>query len=149
LPTVGHSCSTPLTNRYKSEGNDRKIDQNEVQLDDIKREIAMANDARTTVESAIASSQDELSRAESLRTNISANVRYRDEEKEIQKVQDELDDIDIDTAARSRREFTHRYKEKLEEETDVKDKVCSGHGFMRRRLAEKISGNWRAGSSSR
>ena len=83
----------------------------------------MANDSRATIESAIASLQDELSRANSLRTNISANLRYRNEEKEIQKVQDELDEIDIDTAARSRREFTHRYKEKLEEETKVKDEV--------------------------
>lgn len=114
-------------------------------MEDIKREIAMANDARATVESAIASLQDELSRANSLRTNISANVRYRNEEKEIQKVQDELDEIDIDTAARSRRDFTHRYKEKLEEETNVKDEVRS-FLFSKtevRSIQAVASGEWR------
>ena len=98
-------------------------------MEDIKRDIAAANNSRATIESTIASLQDELSRANSLRTNISANIRYRNEQKEIQKVQEELDEIDIDTAARSRREFTHRYKEKLEEETDVKDKVRAHLSF--------------------
>jgi len=94
----------------------------------------VANDARATVDSTIASLQDELSRANSLRTNINANIRYRNEEKEIQKVKDEIDEIDINTAARSRREFNSRYKEKLEEETRVSAQVGDNRNAQHSKL---------------
>ena len=70
---------------YMTEGNDRKIRENEAQIEDIKREITLSNDARAKIDGLIASLQDELSRANSLRTNISANVRYRNEQKDIEK----------------------------------------------------------------
>ena len=138
-------CGDSPALRYKAEGNDRKITQNEEQIEDIKREINMGNDARATIESTIAGLQDDLSRASSLNQNISANLRYRNEDKEIQKVQDELDEIDIESAARARKDFNARFKEKLEEETNVKDKVCETWTWFTASL-KRTSGNWRAGS---
>ncbi|ORY30598.1 hypothetical protein BCR39DRAFT_529095 [Naematelia encephala] len=106
---------------YVTEGNDRKILENEAQMDDLKREISAAMDARAAIDTTISSLQDELGRAESLKTNISANLRYRNEEKEIEKVQVELDGLDVESAARARREFNTRYKAKLEDETNVQN----------------------------
>ena len=106
-----------------TEGNDRKIRENEAQMEDIKREITLSNEARAKIDGVIASLQDELSRANSLRTNISSNVRYRNEEKDIEKVQVDLDGIDIEHAAKARKEFNTRYSQNLERENDVQSKV--------------------------
>lgn len=92
-------------------------------MDDLKLEISAGNDARATIEASIASLQDELGRAETLKANISANLRYRESKKQIESVQGELDEIDVESAAKSRRDFNTRYKEKLEDETRVQNAV--------------------------
>lgn len=98
-------------------------------MENLKQEITASTEARSTIESTIASLQDELSRANSLQTNISANLRYRDEQGEIEKVQEELDGVDVESAAKSRRDFNSRYKEKLEEETRVQNAVRPSRDF--------------------
>ena len=99
-------------------------------MDDLKLEITTSVEARSNIDTTISSLQDELSRATSLRTNISANVRYRNEQKEIEKVQEELKGIDIEQAARSRREFNKRYSQMMDEETRVQNAV-SGQSKVR------------------
>ena len=92
-------------------------------MEDIKREIGLTNEARAKIESAIAALQDELSKSNSLKTNISANIRYRKEQKDIQKVQAELDGIDVEQAAKSRKDFNKRYSQKMQEEQEVQNNV--------------------------
>lgn len=106
-----------------SEGNDRKLRDNDAAIDAIKRDIHASNEARKTIDEAISGLQDELSRSTSLRTNISANVRYRNEKKEIEKVETEMEGIDIEQAARSRREFNKRYTAMMDKETETQNKV--------------------------
>lgn len=112
-----------LINSYIAEGNDRKIRENEGMMEDIKHQIAAGHDARATIDATISNLQEELGRAESLKSNISANIRYRDEQKEIQRVRDELATIDLDTMAKARKEFNLKYKEKMEEENRVNNSV--------------------------
>jgi DNA repair protein RAD50 len=112
-----------LSARYIAEGNDRKIRETESSIEDIKQQILAGNDARTTIEATISNLQEELGKSESLKTNISANIRYRDQMKEIQKVQDELATIDLDAMAKARKEFNVKYKEKMEEENNVNNAV--------------------------
>jgi DNA repair protein RAD50 len=87
-------------------------------MEDVKSQVTAAQDAKATIDATIANQQDELAKANTLRTNINANVRYRNEEKEIKKVQVELDGFDIEQAARSRREFNTKYRAKMDEENN-------------------------------
>lgn len=95
-------------------------------MDDIQREIGVATDAIRTIDSAIRSFEVESSSASTLKNNIEANLRYRSEQKKVEKVQEELDGIDLVQAARMRREFNIKYKGMLEEEQRVQSAVsCS------------------------
>ncbi|OCF56822.1 DNA repair protein RAD50 [Kwoniella mangroviensis CBS 10435] len=108
---------------YIAEGNDRQIREVEASLSDIKREISVAQDARTTIESTIASLSSELSKAESLKGNISNNLKYRDDGKRVAEVQKELDGLDLESAAKSRKEFSEKYRDMMDEEEEVGGKV--------------------------
>lgn len=110
-----------------TEGNDRKAREVAAQLDGIKREIDATETAIAKIDGAISALQDELSTANSLKSNISANIRYRNELKEIEKVQSQLDEIDLVQAARSRREFNQKYSGMLEDEKNKQTAVSHGN----------------------
>lgn len=111
--------------RYVSEGNDRKIRENESSAEEIKAQIASANDARATIDSTIATIQDELGRSESYRSNINFNILDRGEIKQIKDLKDKIAEIDLDSMAKARKEFNVKYKDKMEEEKKVADDVSS------------------------
>ena len=131
---------TPPNTSYVTEGNDRKIRETETQLEDVKTDIAASTDAIKKIDEAIATLQDELSRANSLRTNISANMRYRNELKEIEKVQAELDEIDLVQASRARREFNIKYAGMMEEEKNKQNawQLASGELVQMSKNREKL-----------
>ena len=106
-----------------SEGNDRKIRENDTSAEEIKSQIASANDARATVDAQIAIIQDELGRSESYRSNINFNILDRGEIKQIKELQDKIAEIDLDSMAKARKEFNVKYKDKMEEEKAVADEV--------------------------
>ncbi|GFZ50594.1 Hydrolase acting on acid anhydrides [Saitozyma sp. JCM 24511] len=106
---------------YVVEGNDRKIREAEAQMESIRTEITASTTSRASIESVIAELNTEIAKADSLKSNISANIRYRKEEKEIEKVQEEIEGIDIESAAKSRKEFNSVYKKNLEEETEYQN----------------------------
>lgn len=113
-----------MTSSYISEGNDRKIRDNEAQIDDLKREISSANEARVNIDATIQTLQSEEATAGNLKTNIASNLNYREQLRAISKVQEELDGIDVEAAAKARREFETKYAAKVEEENTVHSKVC-------------------------
>ena len=110
--------------RYLAEGNDRKIRENETSAEELKSQIAAATDARSTIEAQISIIQDELGRSESYRSNINFNILDRGEIRQIKELQDKIGEIDLDSMAKARKEFNIKYKDKMEEEKAVADKVC-------------------------
>lgn len=114
---------TQLTVRYIADGNDRKIRENESQLEDLKREMVAATEARAVIEKELQATLTELAKAESLKSNIIQNIRYRKGEKDIAKVQEQIDEIDIESAAKSRKDFNTKYSKTLEEETEKQNAV--------------------------
>jgi UDP-N-acetyl-D-mannosaminuronate dehydrogenase len=110
-------------NRYVSEGNDRKIRENESAAEDIRGQIASTNDAKSTIDATISSIQDELGKSESYRANINFNIMDRSEIKQIKSLQDKIAEIDLDSMAKARKEFNLKYKDKMEEEKNVADAV--------------------------
>lgn len=106
-----------------TEGVERKIRENEAQMDDVKREITSGQAARTAIDNSISSLQSELGRASSRQNNISANLRYRSTLADIKKVQEEIDSIDLESAAKSRKEFNKKFQAKTMEENRVQAEV--------------------------
>lgn len=92
-------------------------------MDDIKREIATSTEALRNIDSTISSLKDDLGKANNLKSTISANLRHRSGQKEIAKLQEELEGIDLVAAARSRREFNQKYAGMLNEEQEKQNKV--------------------------
>ena len=109
-----------------AEGNDRKIRENETSAEELKSQISSATDARSTIEAQISIIQDELGRSESHRSNINFNILDRGEIRQIKELQDKIGEIDLDSMAKARKEFNIKYKDKMEEEKAVADKVCQG-----------------------
>jgi DNA repair protein RAD50 len=97
-------------------------------MESIRTEITASTTSRALIESVIAELNTEIAKADSLKSNISANIRYRKEEKEIEKVQEEIEGIDIESAAKSRKEFNSVYKKNLEEETQYQNNVSGLEG---------------------
>jgi DNA repair protein RAD50 len=116
--------ATGADGRYLAEGNDRKIRENETSAEELKSQIAAATDARSTIEAQISIIQDELGRSESYRSNINFNILDRGEIRQIKELQDKIGEIDLDSMAKARKEFNIKYKDKMEEEKAVADKVC-------------------------
>lgn len=106
-----------------SEGNDRKIRENETTTEDIRAQIASTNDAKSTIDATIFSIQEELGKSESYRANINFNIMDRSEIKQIKDLQDKIAEIDLDSMAKARKEFNLKYKDKMEEEKNVADSV--------------------------
>ena len=115
---------------YVTEGNERKMRENEAQMEGIKQEIVASNAARATLEASLAALADELSRQNSVKTNISSNLRYRKAERDIAKVQEELDTIDLEQLAKSRREFNTKYREKLDQESETQNAWQRASGIL-------------------
>lgn len=112
---------------YLLEGNDRKIRETEAQIEEVKREIAASTEARASIDTVISALQTDIAKSDALKKNISNNLRYRSSEKEIDKVQEEIDGIDIEGAAKSRKEFNTVYKKNLEQETEIQGQAGFGH----------------------
>ncbi|KAL7420509.1 DNA repair protein rad50 [Cryptotrichosporon argae] len=122
---------------YIADGFDRKIRENEKLMEDVRREIGLTTDAKAAVERQIASLQEEIARQNTARSNIKANLDHRDESTQIAAVQAELDEIDIEAAAKSRREFNTRYKENLDEETKVQNHWQLTSGVLQQMIVNR------------
>lgn len=108
---------------YLLEGNDRKMRETESQIEEVKREIATGTEARAAIDATISALQTDIAKSDALRNNISNNLRYRSSETEIHKVQEEIDGIDIEGAAKSRKEFNTVYKKNIDLEADTQAQV--------------------------
>jgi hypothetical protein len=101
--------------------------------------MSTAVDARAAIEKALQAVQDEVAKSETLRSNITQNMRFRKGEKEILKVQEEIDSLDIESAAKSRKEFNTKFKIALEMETAKQTAVSWYMGVIRRGLTFPVA----------
>lgn len=123
--------------RYVTEGNDRKLRENEGHLKDMQGEMARTTEARDAIDHTISELRDDINRAEVTRKNIKNNLDYRQETEAISKVEAEIDEIDMESAADQRKHFNEEYKAKLEEETDVNAKWQMASGQLMQMTEER------------
>jgi DNA repair protein RAD50 len=134
---------------YVTEGNDRKLRENETHLGGMRQEIQATKDRRAAIDKAVSAVQEDISRAQVTRRNIKSNLDFRAEERAIQKVDEEIEDLDLEGAARDRRSFNHEYKQKMAEETDVQNRVSHHVPPLSCPTSLTISGNCAPGKSCR
>ncbi|WVQ73482.1 hypothetical protein IAR50_003054 [Cryptococcus sp. DSM 104548] len=115
---------------YLLQKNDTKMQENEAVMADVRRRIASANDRRVQIENKIQDVHEDLSQSETLRSNINNNLRFREGIKKINTVQEELDGLDLASAARSRETFNKEYRPMLDEETDVQGNMSLSQGQL-------------------
>lgn len=115
---------------YISEGNDRKLRENEAQIDDLRREIEATSATRAAIDKQVTALNDDISRASGTRKNIKSNIDYRGEMAKIEEVDKELASIDIEGAAQARRDFNKKYAELSQEETDAQGKWQLASGVL-------------------
>ncbi|GMK53777.1 hypothetical protein CspeluHIS016_0103630 [Cutaneotrichosporon spelunceum] len=134
---------------YVTEGNDRKLRENESHLESMRQEIQATKDRRAAVDKAVSALQEDVSRAHVTRRNLKSNLDFRAEERAIEKVQEEMEELDLEGAARDRRSFNHEYKQKMAEETDVQNRwqLCSGQVMQmaeeRKRLEKTLASDYK------
>lgn len=124
---------------YLSEGNDRKIRENEAAAEDIKTQITSTNDARATIDSTISAIQDELGKSESYRTNINFNILDREEVQQIKELNEKIQETDLDSMSKARKDFNVKYRDKMEEEKNVADAVSSPVDLFARRRDNQLT----------
>ncbi|ODN93462.1 DNA repair protein RAD50 [Cryptococcus wingfieldii CBS 7118] len=115
---------------YLSQDNDTKMQENEATMTDIRRRIASANEKRVSLETLIQNVHENLSKSETLRSNINNNLRFREGTKRIDTVQEELDGLDLASAAKSRETFNKEYRPMLDEETNVQGRMSLSQGQL-------------------
>ncbi|EJT49074.1 hypothetical protein A1Q1_01723 [Trichosporon asahii var. asahii CBS 2479] len=125
LESKNRACQT-----YISEGNDRKLRENEAQIDDLRREIEATSATRAAIDKQVTALNDDISRASGTRKNIKSNIDYRGEMAKIEEVDKELASIDIEGAAQARRDFNKKYAELSQEETDAQGKWQLASGVL-------------------
>ncbi|WVO14305.1 hypothetical protein L204_101937 [Cryptococcus depauperatus] len=115
---------------YLTEGNDKRIQENDSYIADLKRQVSQCNNTRAKIDTEIARLSSELSKSESLKTNISSNLRYREDAVKIEKVKKELEILDIKEAAESRVKFNQEYGGMLDEATEAQGQMSVTQGHL-------------------
>jgi DNA repair protein RAD50 len=111
-----------------TEGNDRKIRENEAEMEEVKRAINASSDAIAAIGNKIATLREDLGRAQTLKASLAANLRYRAEQKDIASINEEIDGMDLRAAAIMRRDFNSKYNDMLNQEMETQNKWSTARG---------------------
>ena len=77
-----------------------------------------------TARGTIAVIDREVNESNASMTNLRENIRVRKLEKEIETTQAEIDAMDMEEAAKARRQFDLKYNLEKQRETEMQSKVC-------------------------
>lgn len=116
--------------QYVTEGNDRKMRENEAHLEDVRREMAATKEGRAVIEGKIKSLEKDIASANNTRSNIKLNLDYRTEGSAIDEVKAKLANIDVNAAAANRRDFNTRYKAGMERENETRNRWQLASGVL-------------------
>lgn len=103
---------------YEHAGGDVKLREAEQAVEAIKHQISDAENEMETIQQDIATIAQQASESDNRRATINSNLRFREAERMIAKLEDEINQIDIDAAAKAKRDFESRYERMEAERTD-------------------------------
>lgn len=111
------------SDRYINAGGDRLLRENEVKLQDVRQELSAAKDSIAEIDAKINKLQEEISKAQSTKTNIADNIELRQNQLRIKEIGEEIDRCDLDEAALAREQFNEKYAKSMRAENKQKAEV--------------------------
>jgi DNA repair exonuclease SbcCD ATPase subunit len=97
--------------------------ENEVKLQDVRQELSAAKDSIAEIDAKINKLQEEISKAQSTKTNIADNIELRQNQLRIKEIGEEIDRCDLDEAALAREQFNEKYAKSMRAENKQKAEV--------------------------
>ncbi|CAO1622307.1 unnamed protein product [Sympodiomycopsis kandeliae] len=118
---------------YTSSGGPRKLTECVTKIKDLQEEVSTVQEGIKTIEGDIAGIDKDLNQSEATRRNIQDNLNYRQMGRDLEKLDEELDGLDLEYAAKMRAEYGEKHHKAEEHRTNL---TGDAH-----RLAGEISGN--------
>lgn len=109
--------------RYVTAGGDRLLRENEAKMQDVRLELTAAKESIAAIDAKITKLQEEISKAQSTKTNIADNIELRRNEKRIKEIAEEIEKCDLDEAALAREQFNEKYARSMRAENKQKAEV--------------------------
>lgn len=90
---------------------------------ELDRQIAKLDNDISELQQEIATLRDDLSNSDQRAQNIDNNIAYRQAEHQIEQLKEEIDQIDLEEAARAKQQFDTKYQRAERERTETYAKV--------------------------
>jgi DNA repair protein RAD50 len=104
--------------RYDDEEGDTRLTEAEETVKELERQVSRAEEEVESLQEEIAVFSQQISESDNRRSTINANIRYREAERKIADIQKEIESIDIDGAAKAKKDFDTRYDQANQHRTD-------------------------------
>ena len=96
---------------------EQRITEHEASIGQLATDIESARDTIAVIDK-------EVNESNASMTNLRENIRVRKLAKEIDATQAEIDGMDMEQAAKARRQFDQKYNLEKQRETEMQSKVC-------------------------
>jgi DNA repair protein RAD50 len=96
--------------RYEMSGAGEKLDRTRATLADLNKQMAEIEQAAKSISAAIRQAEKEASETEQVKRNMVDNIKYREQQQKIKTLQDEIEDMNIESAEKAYRKFDTEYE---------------------------------------
>ncbi|KAJ9101852.1 hypothetical protein QFC21_003192 [Naganishia friedmannii] len=109
--------------RYEDANGDQLLGDCEKLVRELDRQVAQLDSDIADLQQEIATLRDDLSNSDQRAQNIDNNISYREAEHQIEQLKEEIDQIDLEEAARAKQQFDTKYQRAERERTETYAKL--------------------------
>ncbi|KAJ9116892.1 hypothetical protein QFC22_004549 [Naganishia vaughanmartiniae] len=109
--------------RYEDANGDQLLEDSEKLVRELDRQIAKLDSDISELQQDITSLREDLSNSDQRAQNIDNNISYRQAEHKIEQLKEEIDQIDLEEAARAKQQFDTKYQRAERERTETYGKL--------------------------
>ena len=113
--------------RYIREKRSRQLKECEQRIAEHETKIGQLTADIESTRNTIGGIDKEVNESNASMTNLRENIRVRKLAKEIDATQAEIDAMDMEEAAKARRQFDQKYNLEKQRETEMQSQVCTAH----------------------
>ena len=122
---VDSAIRTDARSRYVREKRARKLQDCENKIKATEEQVSKQNDELEALRKVIADVEREINEGGAVLANLRDNMRVRKLRAEITSIEAELNSMDLDEAAKAKRNFEQKYPAEQKKEQDLAGQVCS------------------------
>jgi len=109
--------------RYDDEDGDDKLTEAEEAVKEVEREVIRVEEEVETLQEEIAILAQQVSESDNRRSTINSNLRYREADRKIAELQKQINALDVEGAAKAKKDFETKYGQAERERTTKLGKV--------------------------